>query len=68
MQKVPREHAIPRMRIKYKTCHEKIGFKWKKTETNRKLLMEKHDIRLLRVEFFYKAHIRVVPLGCLGKL
>lgn len=28
-----------------------MGFRWRKTKTNRKLLMEKHDIRQLRVSY-----------------
>lgn len=29
----------------------KLHFRWKKTEDNRKILMERHDIRLLRMRF-----------------
>ncbi|XP_063633868.1 uncharacterized protein LOC134804684 [Cydia splendana] len=33
---------------------QKLGFKWKKTEDNRKILMEKHNIRLLRINYLTK--------------
>lgn len=31
-----------------------LGFKWKRTEDNRKILMEKHEIRYLRINFLIK--------------
>ncbi|XP_060808779.1 uncharacterized protein LOC132903764 [Amyelois transitella] len=33
---------------------KKIGFKWKRTETNRKLLIEQSQIRFLRIEYLRK--------------
>lgn len=33
---------------------QKLGFKWKKTEDNRKILMERHNIRLLRINYLIK--------------
>lgn len=30
---------------------KRLGFRWKKTEDNRQLLIEKHEIRLLRLKF-----------------
>lgn len=32
-------------------CLHKMGFKWKKTEDSRKLLIEQHDVRLLRTKY-----------------
>lgn len=31
-----------------------LGFKWKRTEDNRKILMEKHEIRYIRINFLIK--------------
>ncbi|CAG5042679.1 unnamed protein product [Parnassius apollo] len=31
-----------------------LGFKWKRTEDNRRILMEKHEIRYLRIMFLIK--------------
>lgn len=31
-----------------------LGFKWKRTEDNRQILMEKHEIRYLRINFLIK--------------
>ncbi|CAK1600945.1 unnamed protein product [Parnassius mnemosyne] len=31
-----------------------LGFKWKRTENNRRILMEKHEIRYLRIMFLIK--------------
>lgn len=33
---------------------KELGFRWKKTETNRKILIEKTNIRLLRIQFLLK--------------
>ncbi|KAJ3638512.1 hypothetical protein MTP99_001872 [Tenebrio molitor] len=30
---------------------KELGFKWRKTEDNRKVLMESYDIRLLRIKY-----------------
>lgn len=32
----------------------KIGFAWKKTEDNRKILIERHDVKLLRIAYLRK--------------
>ena len=34
----------------------KIGFQFRKTKTNRKLLIEKHHIRLKRIEYLKKKY------------
>ncbi|CAF4878539.1 uncharacterized protein LOC125061772 [Pieris napi] len=54
-------HAKLKEDIDYKGCVStlrkhvmSLGFNWKQTEDNRKLLMEKHEIRYLRINYLMK--------------
>jgi hypothetical protein len=53
-QKIKDDLGIVASETSLRRILKKMGFKWRKTENNRKILIEKMEIRALRIKYLNK--------------